>query len=347
MAGLLLINFIVSVVMLALSVHRATGEGCAMEFYPATIPTMVQAGLAVAAALMGLLSRRARFACLIASSALLGLLCIPALCALSSWPGGDDGGSLGWFFIVVGGSAVSFVIAMLTLIIGVVLRRWGKSALSGQPCTTPPVPPRHDVESLTVADPDRQIAMPRPTARRVLWILWGLMAAAGLYLVWIVLGPISWSSTRVNRYPGGIEIRSIDLHELCALFLLPFYHHVDTDHEQILLVNGREVLRSSTTHGHLYPSPLGTFAVVEDWMHGRPILIYDLADLNCKAMPVETSRDEFPDHYYVYPFGFLRWEDDSSFLVEVTGCDWTSATGAHYRQVWRVAAKTGARSRVE
>jgi len=77
MAMLLVANLLAAVVMLGLSIHRATGAGCAAEFYPATIPTMAQAAVAGVAALVGLVASRLRLACLVISDAALGLLGLP------------------------------------------------------------------------------------------------------------------------------------------------------------------------------------------------------------------------------------------------------------------------------
>jgi hypothetical protein len=324
MVGPLLVNLVVSVVMFLLVWDRATGE----RFYPATIPTIVQAALAALAAAAGLAVRRVRFACLIVSGAALGALGIAAFYAGTQWPGGDDGGGFGWFFLVCGGCAVSFVIALTTTLIGVAQR-------ARERCTSDV---RKQEPSAAVPSKSRKGA---PKARRGLRWPWGLVAAAGLYLAWIVAGPISWTRTRTESHPGGIEIRSIDLHELGPLFPLPVYHHVDTDHERVLLVKGREVLRSNA-YKDLHPSPTGAYVVAAHWLHNGPMRIYSTGNLRYVELSVDASREEFPGHYYGYPFGFLRWEDDSNFLVEVTG----SSSEGVYGQVWRVDAATGARTRM-
>lgn len=117
MAVLLVINLLASTVMLLLSINRATGG--AADFYPATIPTIVQAGLAALVAMVGLGAWRRRLLCLVISSAALGLLGLPALYASAQWPGGDDGGGFGWLIIIGCGCVVSFVVAFATAIIGI------------------------------------------------------------------------------------------------------------------------------------------------------------------------------------------------------------------------------------
>jgi hypothetical protein len=106
----LIIDLAFSAALLGLAYHRATGVDCAMTFYPATIPTMVQAGLAALAAGTGLVWRRARKICLAVSGLTLALVALPALYAMGQWPGGDDGGAFGWMFIVGGGCVVSFFV---------------------------------------------------------------------------------------------------------------------------------------------------------------------------------------------------------------------------------------------
>jgi len=328
MVSPLAVNLVVSAVMFLLALHRATGEGCAAQFYPATNPTMVQAVFAAFAAGAGLVVRRVRFACLIVSGAALGTLGVPAMYAGMQWPGGDDGGGFGWFFIICGGSAVSFVIALATTIIGIVQRereRPARAVMEQKPLEVVPSDSRNE---------------PPKAGGRHRW-LWGIVAAACLYLFWIIAGPISWTRTCTESHPGGVEIRSIDLHELTPLFPFPLYHWVDTGHERILLINGREVLRSGT-YRDLYPSPTGACVVAAHWLQNGPMRIYATGDRRYIELPVDESRDEFPGHYNAYPFRFLCWEDDSNFLVEVTGYN-----EGEYRQVWRVEAATGRRTRIE
>lgn len=113
---MLLVNMATGAAMVWLTHHLATGN--ALRFYPQTLWVICQAGVAAAMALAGLATHRHAGACLWISSLLIGLLGIPWLVAMISWPGGDDGGAFGWFFLAGGGCAVSMVVALITWAIG-------------------------------------------------------------------------------------------------------------------------------------------------------------------------------------------------------------------------------------
>ncbi len=198
----------------------------------------------------------------------------------------------------------------------------------------------------------------RPSRRWLRVLIVGLITLVVLYVVWWFY-PITWTTTTTERHPGGIEIRTTHLHEFAPYIgfadndsrvVLPIpYHHVNETEERTLLVNGAVLL---TTRGmdfaDMRPSPAGTYVVVEHFVHTQPIRVYCATTGKHVELAVpEDSHEEFPGHHNVYPFRFLRWESDSSFLVEVTGNDFSSPGLSHYRQVWRVDAKTGARSRIE
>lgn len=346
MTMLLAVNLVAAVVMLGLSIHRATGSGCALHFYPATIPTMVQAGLAAAVALVGVLRSSRRFACLVTSSVALGLLGLPAFYAMLRWPGGDDGGGFGWAFIVGGGCVASFVIAGTTMLLGLGHRRQEGQDLRLPSSAAPVVKPAGNelVPGLTISDGRSLEKQHRVLPGHLL--LWGILGVAGLYLGWCVMGPISWTTTRTDQHAGGIVIMSTDLHELCP-YPVPFYHHIDTDHERVLLVNGREVL-NTTNYKDLFLSPGGEYVAAADWMHAKPIRIYSVAADKWVEVPVDKSSDEDSGHDYVYPFGFLRWDSDRTLLVEVTGT-YVKGPGQFlaYRELWQVQADTGNATRIK
>jgi|WetSurMetagenome_2_1015567.scaffolds.fasta_scaffold96934_2 hypothetical protein len=299
--------------MFFLILHRATGQGCAAHFYPATIPAIVQPAAAAVVALAGLVLSRWRFRLLVASSAGLGLLGVPALFAGLMWPGGDDGGGFGWLFIVGGGCAMSFGIGLATCLLGLIRRQAG---------------------------PER----PR-TGRAVRILLWAMMAGAAAWLAWIAYGPVSWMTERTVTYAGGVEIRNTDRHEVVSLFPLPVYHSMIDGYERTLLLQGREAPLAPDYKHLLFPSPAGTYVVAEDYMFHKPLLIFRVADSQCTPVEAENSKKEFPGHYNVYPFHFEKWEDDETFLVEVTGLDLKGSTT--YPQVWRFAAGTGRGTRVK
>ncbi|HOI55470.1 MAG TPA: hypothetical protein PLP01_09500 [Phycisphaerae bacterium] len=116
MIGFLLVNLGTSGVLFLLVVHMATAN--ALGFYPSTIPAMVQPALAALISLVGLLARRLRLASLLLSSAGLALMVIPWWHA--RFPGGDDGGGFGWFFVVGSASLAAFMVGVGTAIGGLV-----------------------------------------------------------------------------------------------------------------------------------------------------------------------------------------------------------------------------------
>ena len=183
---------------------------------------------------------------------------------------------------------------------------------------------------------------------------WVILGLAGIYLLWCI-APITWTSTTTEQYPGGVEVRTIALHELCAyigmadagqrvIIPLPF-HHVIEEHERVILVDGEEWIRSDGVNvARPFVSPGKTYMVLEGAVHTKPLRILDLPSRTILELVVSESNEEFPGHYNVYPFHFLRWVNDESFLVEVAG--WSPETD-DYRQTWQVDAKTGKRVQVE
>jgi hypothetical protein len=123
------------------------------------------------------------------------------------------------------------------------------------------------------------------------------------------------------------------------------YYHVDDRHECIVLADGKEWIRTQGVSAAItHPSPGRTYIVLEDLVQNKPIRILDLATRGTIELAVDDSKDEFPGHYNGFPFHFLRWEDDKSFLVEVEG---SPGENVKYPQTWRVEAKTGKRTPVE
>jgi hypothetical protein len=302
---------------------------------------VVQADLAVLAAFVGLIFRRLRFAGLITSSVALGLLVVPVALAPWFFPP-VPALYIGWLIFVRTGSAASVVIAGLTTIIAVRMRGYyGKAPASSPSLLAIASDSKASPQSLSApAAPSAADACrcAKPASR---W-LWVPLSVAVLYLFWVFVGPITWTTTRIESCPNGVELRSLDLHELTPSFPSLVYHNVVAGRERTLLIRGREVLKSGD-YKHLFPSPEGTFVVAEGRGYSKPIRIYTVAD----ARFVELPEDDFPDHYNVYPYRFLRWENDQTFLVEVTGSVITSGSFKDYRQVWRVAADTAARTRIE
>jgi hypothetical protein len=339
MAILLVINLLASVVMFGLSIHRATGEGCAAHFYPATIPTMVQAGLGAIAAIVGLGVSRLRFLCLAVSSAALGLLGFPAFYAMLRWPGGDDGGGLGWLFIVGGGCFASFVIAGMTMLIGLGYR--GR--------ITQPPSPLLSIGLPVAADGSVRVPLPgvseslSPTAERRTvsksLLLWAILATGVAYLIWCAAGPVSWTTTESESHVGGIQVRTTLAHELCP-YPVPFYHHVAT-RDQTVLVDGQKWFRTGPLDD-LRLSPTGEYAAVQLWE--KPIQIWSKSTRESILLDSGELEKEFPGHSYTYPFRFDRWDGDSAFLVTVSG--WDLKLG-DYKQTWRVDAATGARTQAK
>lgn len=335
--GLILVNVAVSLVMLCLANYRATAG--AMEFYSATIPVMLQAGLGAAVGFIGLVFSRIRYFCLIINILANSFLGIPALSALSQWPGGDDGGAFGWIVIVGGGCAVSFFVALVTLIMS--FSRRGKTNVDSSGHSCGEVSSQNSPTSVTTGT----IVNGESKTKRGSKLGWIMLAIAGAYMIWIIAGPIKWHVMHTKSYPGGIEIRSIDYHELTPLFPIPFYHHVNADHEKSLIVNGKEVMQSDT-YTRLFPSPDGSYVAAFHYVYNGPVRIYNTKTLQCIELSNDDVEKEFPGNDYVYPFTFLRWENDKSFLVEITGTDFDHNL-SKYRHVLRIDAQTGLRTHVE
>jgi len=114
---ILILALVWATLVCALSAYLAIIN--ALNFYPATFPTMCFSGIAASLAWFGLIFRRLRSIFLAICSLLLMFLIIPWFYALGSWPGGDDGGMLGWILIMGGASVISVPIAMIIFFVSV------------------------------------------------------------------------------------------------------------------------------------------------------------------------------------------------------------------------------------
>ncbi len=75
-------------------------------------------------------------------------------------------------------------------------------------------------------------------------------------------------------------------------------------------------------------SPSGRVVLLESLLHSAPWVIVDLQTGN--TCTVADPGEEIPDHAYIYPFDFLRWEEDSGrVLAQVSG----SSVKGPYRQI--------------
>lgn len=117
----LVINLCWGILMLGLSYSLAMHN--ALHFYPETLPTICQAGLSAVLAFIGIVLHRLslRLLFLLLSSLAIALLLLPMNYASSHWPGGDDGGALGWFIIMGGASLISCFTALITTATGCVM----------------------------------------------------------------------------------------------------------------------------------------------------------------------------------------------------------------------------------
>ena len=115
--------------------------------------------------------------------------------------------------------------------------------------------------------------------------------------------------------------------------------------EQALQRDGKTIFsivddpRRDTRWKSYYVSPDESLVVLQDWLRAKPteVLSVDTG----KTVVVETH--EIEGHYFVYPFGFVKWDESSaSFTVEVTGT-FVKGPGEFlaYRELWRVQADTG------
>lgn len=121
MIGLLIVNTAMALLVLALSHNQATQN--ALAFYPSTLITMLHAAAAAAVALVGLLAKRIAYMSLVVSSILLITLPVSCLAGGSGYPGGDDGGGLGWLFFVGCSSLLAMIAGIGTVAFGVFWRR--------------------------------------------------------------------------------------------------------------------------------------------------------------------------------------------------------------------------------
>jgi len=140
-------------------------------------------------------------------------------------------------------------------------------------------------------------------------------------------GCLFWTTTNVEQLSHGIEVRSKTCH-VAAAFLgmeggfFPIPHYTTYSGGRIILADGEVWIDENPagSMGKMYISPGQTYIVIQHSMTGWPPLrIFDLAARTITEVPT-AAESEFPGRYnYVYPFRFLRWEDDSHFLAEVTG----------------------------
>ncbi len=123
---------------------------------------------------------------------------------------------------------------------------------------------------------------------------------------------------------------------------------------QTLEFEGRTVwsarIRGSGEFGEgFHVSPNERFVVIEHWLHAKPIVILKLDTSSVdKAKIVTVNAPRIDGHYYAYPFGFVKWDDDSkSFTVEVTGT-YVKDSGQFlaYRELWQVQADSGKAQRL-
>jgi hypothetical protein len=163
------------------------------------------------------------------------------------------------------------------------------------------------------------------------WIVIG-QGLFAIYVLFCFSGCISWTTTtttNVEHLSHGIEIhtKSRDTREFTCivrdgLALIPRSHHyVNDKYERIILTDGKELARCEHFN-YLFISPDQTYIVLAYRDQAKPIRILDLPTRQIRELTVDgNSKDELHSYYktYPFPFRFIRWEDDSNFLVEATG----------------------------
>ncbi len=108
---------------------------------------------------------------------------------------------------------------------------------------------------------------------------------------------------------------------------------VDTVAQMLLRYKGRDVWSVSALNPYggswddenlylndddIHVSPDGRFVALEQRLRTRPLLILNLETGDLATVSVPAGVPE--DHYYVYPFQFAKWaEDSSAVLVRVEG----------------------------
>ena len=216
---------------------------------------------------------------------------------------------------------------------------------------------------------------PKNRCRKWIGIIQGLLAICALFSF---TGCISWTTTNVEHFSHGIEVHAQSHHKwrcTCihsgGITLLPIpVYDVINNYQRIVLADGKEWARCGR-FGNLFVSPDQTYIVLTRSGQTESIQILDLPTRQIRELTADAnSKDEFPKNlHYGYPFSFVRWEDDSSFLVEVFGwfvenvkdgngndvkykCDncgemHTQSRQVNETQTWRVDAKTATHIRID
>lgn len=340
----LTINICALALMLLLTSSRAKDGSLALyaTVLQPVLP-MIQAGLGIGFAISGLIFQRASYIFLLLSSAALGLMIIPVLYSAGYSVGGDDGGGFFWILIVVPSSIVSGITALVTASMGRPVsgarEEEHREPEEAKVCVSDQKKPKEMELYLGQAEP---VADGARTKLPAIWVFFVLVA---VFFLWLLGGPISWKTSREEAYVGGIKVQCFDAHELMPL-PPPFFHRIYTNHDKVLTVNGRVLLKTDAFK-EIYPSPKGTYIVAAHWLHDKPMRIYESAGTNYAELKVADSQKEFPRHYYGYPFTFIEWENDVHFRVKVKGSDYFYGKSQTYKYIWRVDARTGQRVKIE
>jgi hypothetical protein len=140
----------------------------------------------------------------------------------------------------------------------------------------------------------------------------------------------------------------------------PFYQVNEYVVKQTVLLDNKSVWSfprdrskpGAITQGQgFHVSPDERYVVIEAWLHDKPMEVVSLGpDPTAVEVPVQKTQDPNDDHYYVYPFGFVRWNQDSrSFVVKVEGtCGREPGPGKllAYRELWEIQPDTGEGKRI-
>ena len=182
-----------------------------------------------------------------------------------------------------------------------------------------------------------------------------LAVTAGLLLIAIVAQLVGWHGipyTHTVEITPRVVLREHHLRQW-SLFIgiadssgsvfLPIPYASDTIISTDLLMEGHGV-RSYGPYADFYSSPDQRVILVEPGLHAKP---FELLNVDTGAMVrVDVPPGVPQSHYFVYPFGFLRWSGDT-VIVEVTGT-YVKGPGRllAYRELWEIDATTGGASHI-
>ncbi len=178
--------------------------------------------------------------------------------------------------------------------------------------------------------------------------------AVGLFAAFLF--PYVFRRFRTEQQSLSHRVMLIEKHRMRRI---PFFGTSEIVEEQTLQFEGRTIWSArmrwpGELAGGFHVSPNEEFVAIESWLHDKPIRILNTGTGDIVLVHAPEELDPFKDfssdmHYFVYPFGFVKWSEDSQrFTVEVTGAREKEGHGyVDYRDLWEVEVKTSKATRVK